>query len=130
MSNVLSHEKTHTRCIEEHSGGITYFAAYLAMHWGRFGVYSPLHRLTVNDVLLESAMGGDFQACDRLTSAMRRGRCLDNVVVMSYGDGIMPCGEHIKAVIFYVEQHTLWLPNEIMDKEEITFVLLAYYGWR
>ena len=75
-------------------------------------------------------MGGDLQACDRLTSAMRRGRCLDNVVVMSYGDGIMLCGEHIKAVIFYVEQHILWLPNEIMDKEEITFVLLAFYGWR
>ena len=29
--------------------------------------------------------------------------------------------------IFDVEPHTLWLPNEIMDKEEITFVLLAYY---
>ena len=27
---------------------------------------------------------------------------------------------------FYVETHTLWLPNEIMDKEEITFVLLSY----
>ena len=23
--------------------------------------------------------------------------------------------------VFYVEQHTLWLPNEIMDEEYITF---------
>ena len=27
---------------------------------------------------------------------------------------------------FYGEPHTLWLPNEIIDKEDITFVLLAY----
>ena len=26
-----------------------------------------------------------------------------------------------------MEPHTLWLPNEIMDGETITFVLLAYY---
>ena len=27
-----------------------------------------------------------------------------------------------------MEPHTFWLPYEITDKEEITFVLLAYYG--
>ena len=77
-------------------------------------------------------MIGDPSACDRQISVMRWGRngdvLNDDVVVMSWrrnGDGIVPCGEHIWR--FYVKPHNLWLPNEIMDKEAINFVLLAYY---
>ena len=65
------------------------------MHRGRFGDYSAIDRLTVNDVLLESATVGDPSAYGRHISAMRRGcngdvltiswRCLDDVI---YGVGI------------------------------------------
>ena len=72
MSSVWSHETTHTPCINETSGKhYRCIAEYSAMHRGIFSNQSALHRLTVNDVILESATVGD-------PSAMRRG-----VMVMS-----------------------------------------------
>ena len=37
---------------------------------------------------------------------------------------IVPYGEH-KVERVYVKPHTLWLPNQVMDEEEITFALLG-----
>ena len=68
MSNVWSHEKTHTRCIDEPSG----------KYHRCIAEYSAMHRLTVNDELLKSATVGDPSACHRQISAMHRG-----VMVMS-----------------------------------------------
>ena len=50
----------HHRCI----------ADYSAMHRGIFGDLSALHRLTVNDVLLESATVGDPSAMHRRVMVM------------------------------------------------------------
>ena len=67
MSNVWSHRKTPTRCIDEPSGKHhRCIAEYSARHRGIFGDCSALHRLKVNDVLLESGTVGD-------PSAMRGG---------------------------------------------------------
>ena len=60
MSNVWSHEKTHTRdVLTNPRESITDISAYIR-----------LHRLTVNDVLLlESAMCGDLLATDKYRDA-------------------------------------------------------------
>ena len=72
MSNVWSHEKTHTRDVLTNlRESITDISPYIR-----------LHRLTVNDVLLlESAMLGDLLACDRQIS-----RCDGGVMVLSWRD--------------------------------------------
>ena len=70
MSNVWSHEKTHTRCIDELSGNLR---GSFTMHRRIFGDASGNIRGFIGatsansyDVLLESAMVGD-------PSAIRRG---------------------------------------------------------
>ena len=113
-----------------------------AMYWRSFGEVSPTFYRIFGDASekIQGKIGAIYRpasACDRQIYR----RCVGGVMVMSWrcrGDVLKTPWRWYSALWRTYERWrdftrnriarpTLWLPNEIMDKEEINFVQLSYY---